>query len=576
MQGDGDEKSAPGLRQEALAAASTTASSFAATLDIIFKSQGESTRENRRPVRYRLANCLKELRLVCKATRSVVDVYVKTCKCCAHGSENSYLTALSPWPWHNINELMLEEIPANSLQREVECLVTLPLLHLKSLTLKCYNVLPLAQSNWPELTNLDLRVLYGYSSDLPYPTDLTFTKWPIKYLQLGVVQNTNVSFLGPFLKSCPDLRKVTLTSSCTKEMATKIVLANLSHLEALDCYCDPEPGFFQILFDTNWPTLKNIQIPDTSIEPNIFPLLAAQRWLTNLEDFTLCHNEMVSADELHALLKALGAIKKLDLRNLSFTVLPKGFEGIELAKLEYLWLSSMDCSELAFDVSDSLNVLFNTCSFPLLKFIKLSYDEKDDDDPEDDVRWIQPPRKQLIDAFPRLDQMHLCGMFISRDVADYLGRYKRKTGCVIKVQACNVEAQELSAERKQLLDKLGLDVENWEECCSNVGCYSLWQEESYWGMLSNIQYMRMCYACALDEATNATKLKNFIELVETEDEGSVMTAEVLESLKNLLNTMLFHYKKLGVREQLTWDRFKINTLIDYHMNSLMDYALGSS
>jgi hypothetical protein len=87
----------------------------------------------------------------------------------------------------------------------------------------------------------------------------------------------------------------------------------------------------------------------------------------------------------------------------------------------------------------------------------------------------------------------------------------------------------------------------------------------YWNAISDAQFKLLAYAVALYESKDARRLQKFIISVEAEDEGSVMTPEALESLRSLVATMLYHNKRLGVRQTLNWDPTRISSLINYKM-----------
>lgn len=135
---------------------------FAAILNIIFSiKEGDVSQIDRA--------ASKALRLTCKATKDVVDTYVTSFF--RRDQVPGGLHNLSPWPWLNITEVELRfanyennhyysrNHSENEIHdKEVQRLVTLPLLKLQSLVLDTACILPLAQSNWPMLTNLDLTL----------------------------------------------------------------------------------------------------------------------------------------------------------------------------------------------------------------------------------------------------------------------------------------------------------------------------------------------------------------------------------------------------------------------------------
>lgn len=151
------------------------------------------------------------------------------------------------------------------LQEVFDDLAALPLLKLQSLTVSCSHVMPLVQSNWPMLTELKLTIheedhFFGFS----YPSDLQFPQCILKKLELkgdldiwlnsenGEEGASKVAFLGPFLKSCPDLTYLGVSSDdyCSEEMATMIVAAPLERLERLEDMGDSLSTFSPVFFFT--------------------------------------------------------------------------------------------------------------------------------------------------------------------------------------------------------------------------------------------------------------------------------------------------------------------------------------
>ena len=126
-------------------------STFAAVVDILIRTQKHST------YTHYWKDMLDSLRLVCKATKSVVDFRIATLAVFhRYNVENSDFKDLYSWPWLNISELTLRE--AGRDQDNVETLVTLPLTQMASLTIDYCTLAPLLKSNWPMLTNLSIRL----------------------------------------------------------------------------------------------------------------------------------------------------------------------------------------------------------------------------------------------------------------------------------------------------------------------------------------------------------------------------------------------------------------------------------
>jgi len=64
------------------------------------------------------------------------------------------------------------------------------------------------------------------------------------------------------------------------------------------------------------------------------------------------------------------------------------------------------------------------------------------------------------------------------------------------------------------------------------------QDFGLWNAMSIGRFKRIAFGASLEKSTNVTKLASFISLVEAEEEGTVMAADVLEMLKSFLNRRL--------------------------------------
>ena len=182
---------------------------FAGVLDVFITSKNEDLIDG---------DSCRALRLTCKATKHVVDVHVKSLSCQDLAGAGLKMSSL---PWPNLVKIDLGnggwiDKDFKELQEVFDGLAALPLLKLQSLTVSCSHVKLLVQSNWPVLTELDLTInedadFFGFS----YPSDLEFPQFSLKKFELkgdldiwvknGEEGASKVAFLGPSLKSCPDL-----------------------------------------------------------------------------------------------------------------------------------------------------------------------------------------------------------------------------------------------------------------------------------------------------------------------------------------------------------------------------------
>ena len=148
------------------------------------------------------------LRLTCKATRSLIDYHAQ--HFIYYAESGLYLDDIASWPWRNVTQVSIRTKILHRGHKGIEQLVSLPLLKLESLWVHCQSAVPLAQHNWPMLTQLDLFIDEG--REIPCPKDLEFPKWNLKILNFHVCDGAEIDFLGPLLKSSPELTSLALSA----------------------------------------------------------------------------------------------------------------------------------------------------------------------------------------------------------------------------------------------------------------------------------------------------------------------------------------------------------------------------
>ncbi len=461
----------------------------------------------------------------------------------------------------------------DDLQKEVEYLVTLDLPQLQSLELKCCNVLPLLESRWPNLTKLNLEV---EGEPVEYPEEIQFPIISLKGLTLRFVDSKrgrNDTCLAAFLKSCPKLTKLEICDSnfCDEVFATAIISAPLLQLESLKIWSDALPGFFPKVIEGNWPNLKRLKTEDTDDNTTLIPRISSQVWVTNVEELYLCYTDgpVVTSPELHTFMRELekGAIQRLTLHNLNLSSLLDGFATISLSHLKELNLNWLNSDiDISSDISRFINIFFDSRSLPKLE--QLTFKMLMRPRPQDRYKWDLPPRT----TGPRqpIKYMSFNDLNMSRDVASYLGNFIKhaQTGCQIRLEVCFVPEVELSSERKELLNKLGLTLKDWQNFCDlRRGPFYVpncpYEKCMYWGLMSDGQFKRIAYATLLKKhATIMTDLAKFIRLVETEEVGSVMkNPQALEILKNTLEQLWTDFKRTG--EETRLEPWKVQDFIDF-------------
>jgi hypothetical protein len=357
---------------------SPTGSSFAAVLTIFFTTPEKGLLDN---------YAIKSLRLICKAARDTIDLYVAVVSSYVeqfklakrHGVDLKYAhkdrnvplikcllcdLSSSSWRWPNITKVSLKIPNRYDVQNELEKLVTLPLPKLKALTLECYSVMPLVRSQWPELTYLDLNVVLDrgrmcldLNPNIFYPINLKLPKWGLKRLDLCVEGGENCGFLGLFLKGLTELEHLRVYKSeefnyiedemplCGLPMAQAIISAPLKTLTSLEITAKAVKGVGKILMEKDWSGLKEFTISDS--EDCIFSRLyditshrqeqsheavyeyTFKNWVTNLQTLNVggMHRSLLTA-ELRLLLLSLeagGNMKNLTLNDLRLSEIEETF-----------------------------------------------------------------------------------------------------------------------------------------------------------------------------------------------------------------------------------------------------------
>jgi len=544
------------------------AATFADVLDIIFRVKYISPLE------------VRALRLVCKATRIVVDSRAKYFRSSCRGDVQVHLSIcdLAPWPWPNVSHIVMDTYfrrEPEVLQRDAEYLATIPLFNLTYLAFFCMSVLPLVDCKFPRLTELHLTILHaGNEVNLPsYPRNLHFPRWPLKKLSIeseveveanpSVCTTDSISFLGPLLRSGVELTEFRLRQGaiCTQVMADMIVSAPLPRLKNLVLESTRvSTEFYSTLFSRDWPALKNLNL----IQPpnGILALISSSEWLKQLEDVTISFKYCIdaTAEGLHSFLKGLenGVVEEVNFSYLPLKLL-KSFRGISLETLKFFYLRDMVTFEAAeegnLDVSAFINVLFEGYnSFPNLDQLSITIhlDCEDKELP----KWVTPPRiiaKKSIASFPKLNDIGLEKLAFSRRVAEYLGNFRS----LLYHYKCDFEPTEPYSEYQLILNKLGVDYDQWQEFCQICLDYEAFEEFVYWNAMSVGRFKRIAYGAVLLKSTDATKLAAFINLVEAEEDGTVMEKERLEELKSFLNRLQLDATRLRVWERFTWGDVKL-------------------
>jgi hypothetical protein len=517
----------------------------------------------------------RAIRLTCKAAKSVVDAH---CQKVTHDllSTKGSLSDLSPWPWPNISELDLTfKDRRHSLKAEdIQNLVKLSLPQLRTLHFGCHDLLPLAESNWPMLKNLYLGVKNEGEKAAAYQ-DFQFPEWPLKHLSISFSNWRNVDFLPALLRNCAELTYFDLRGmynsglapNFAEEVATMITSTPFTQLEEMKLTLITMPdGFHPKIFEREWPSLKKL----TWCDGGVLPLIVSKRWFNNVEYLELDdYTADLTGDHLHSALKSLeksNNIKILVLDCVSYSVIAKGFRGIKLESLEKLHLTNLHDEDMEFNITDSLNVLFDSCetaAFPALVELRISHSIQEEED-EDEWRlpeWNRSPTKRLIEQCPSLKKIWFEGLDVSQEVMDYLGNFRKAAGGRIEFGRIELPAHSISPDRRVFLRKLDIKSAVWESFCHQEGCDDDYLDCFYWNILPEERFRRIAYAAALKSATDVPRLKKFLDLVQSDVESSGMSVSGFQSLKSFLEQAV-EGDKVGAKIQ-SWKWDDVGTFIDF-------------
>jgi hypothetical protein len=563
------------MNLESFPTPSPAASNFASALNIIYSTQSGRLAPGR--------EACQNLRLTCKAIRDVVDVHVESFTFLACEAPFP-MNAISSWRWDNVIKAGLEDdfedLPTLRLQQALEGLVALPLPKLRSLEIQCCSLLPFANANFPMLETLILKIIKtpperGVDPFSPYPSDLHFPKMPLKVLELDIeVDDTaRIAFLGPLLRSCDQLTKIMIGSGskcyrCDEQMAEMWHSAPLPRLETLYFYAKARSGFYPKLFNRDYPALKTITVFSPWVGDISF--LASTNWVRRVEEFVIWfleEQQIFVVEELRCFLKALenGGVKRLDMYELQVSTIVESFRGLRIESLKKLTVDDLNKfeGEDTEDVSDHVNVVFDTCYFPKLEELRITAAVHYDEDPPG---WVRPSctsaqRIANDDKFPLLQKLSFDGFTISRDVIDYLAHFREQTGCYIDPGFGPIEARDFPPHHQIFLERLEVSSDDWRDFCyKNVGRHA-YHEEMYWHSMSDVSFKRIAFAVMLEKARNVAALEIFMHAVEAEETDAVMTTEGLDYLKTLLRTA--EYGANGFDSELVFRWGNMDALIDY-------------
>ena len=96
----------PTAALESSSSSTTAAASFASVLDIIL-----STQRGVKEVHLLENSSIKLLRLVCKATKQVVDCHVQSFSIKDNNRGEGSINGITPWPWPNVTEIFMDKKP---------------------------------------------------------------------------------------------------------------------------------------------------------------------------------------------------------------------------------------------------------------------------------------------------------------------------------------------------------------------------------------------------------------------------------------------------------------------------------
>lgn len=200
-------------------------------------------------------------------------------------------------------------------------------------------------------------------------------------------------------------------------------------------------------------------------------------------------------------------------------------------------------------------MLFDNRSFPKLEQLRIGGMSE-----WRKLKWTSPPIEQpFSDQFPLLEKISLKELDISFHVADYLGTWRRQTGCSIHIKHIDIKGRTLPLHRQQLLDSLDdINIKSWKDFCQKIAGAELYQDFKYWNIMPDRQFKAIAYAAALQPCTNVDKFKKFMSVLECEDdlESCGLTAATMDSLKTYMATLSDAIYRFDVNQKLTWRNLK--------------------
>jgi hypothetical protein len=411
------EESTP--RQISNPSSSSTASVFSSVLDIILLEQKAGS------AKLITSDSQKALRLTCKASRSVIDAHVATVKLPDNPADHNLYWA---WSWANLREVDLLDLIFTL--EDIEAFVSFNIPQLRSLSISCRNILPLCQSNWPELESLNLDVFNNETPEDFYPTDWHLPTWPLKKLSLAVENWKKVDFLLPLI-------------------ASKSWFANLEYLD-----------------------MRHLKtVPGTQLNVALKALSSSVKTL------------ILHGVNCEVLREAWEGIKfdNLEVLELQDLFSPSYNAGVIIEVSQHINALFDSCATSAFPKLLELSVGHEV-------------EEEADEELLNLPEWHQAPTKSILDQCPVLKQITLTGFLLEHDAVRYLGKFRKVTGGRIDLHYSCVALFHLSLARRAYLQTLDISEYTWDKFCYEVAGTIDYTDCFCFNCMSDLRFQRLADA----------------------------------------------------------------------------------
>lgn len=500
---------------------------------------------NRYLLGYQSITALKE---TCKAVKKAVAPYTTGVLCGGRISELCQITSASVtagglWDPSYTTKFSIHG-NIDSLET-MQSFANLPMPNLKDLViLDVRHPAPLAQANWPQLSNLYLTFEpYGQDglkhSDTLQLAQLGHANWPLKSLSLNLVKiETDIDIspsLSSFLAGFPGI--VDLNLSVKPEHAVSVAqhLASVSlpSLETLNFSAVAGRKFSGRAVDglplrlaaAHWPSLRHAQLYGIKLN-NLHDAqdLASASWLQRLKTLDFHNFESSGNGNVAALLDAMkgGPLERLtiDIVDQNFTSIASEFRNADLPTLKYLNLSSLvDPGENFISLDGTMHGLF-TANLPALEKLHIDpgYEETYD---WSNISEVLVSRIGIV--LPCLQELKLDNIMISMSVVQFLKQLRQRPCSIYLSESTVVPEVELSLELTELMYEMGLAIDDLDY---DLKQRSLMHDFWVWGTFTPAEMKVLVYKALMGKT--ATVMEDMADLPVQQLKKVVVALETTE------------------------------------------------